>query len=73
MPAPEDGSLAEKTSTSGGLGGVEAVVGIDIRTLGGGEGNWVRWPRFYPNLEVAEAIIGVLKRCCRRCLAGILP
>jgi hypothetical protein len=60
MPAPEDGSLAEKTRTSGGQGGVGAVEFINIRALGGSEGNWVRWPRFYLNLEAAEAIIGML-------------
>jgi hypothetical protein len=57
MPAPADGSLAEKTSTIGGQGGEGAVEFIIIRALGGSEGNWVRWPRFYPNLEAVEVVI----------------
>jgi hypothetical protein len=42
----------------GGQGEAGAVEFIDIRALGGSEGIWVRWPRFYPNLEAAEVLIG---------------
>jgi twitching motility two-component system response regulator PilG len=73
MPAPDDGSLAEKTSTMGGQGGVAAVGFIDVRALGGREGIWVRWPRFYPNLALAEAVIGQRQHGCWPCVEAILP
>ena len=39
MPAPDDGSLAAKTSTWGGLGDFGGLEFIGFRALGGGEGD----------------------------------
>jgi hypothetical protein len=44
----------------GGQGGLVAEEFIVFRALGGGEGNWVRWPGFYPNPEAPEAIFQTL-------------
>jgi hypothetical protein len=39
MPAPDDGSLAAKIKTCGGLGGEVVLEFMSVRALGGGEGD----------------------------------